>query len=284
MQIGDYKLYSIQTGLIRLDGGAMFGVVPKPLWSRTNPSDELNRIDMCMRTLLMVSGKRKILVDTGSGYKMSKKLKDIYAINHDEYTMEKSLAQYGFKNEDITDVILTHLHFDHCGGSTYRNENGELKTTFPNAVYHLQKNHWEWANNPSEKDKASFYSNDFLPVKDAGQLNLTDGEVQLDEQIKILLTHGHTPSHEMVSIRDDVNTLLYTADLLPMTTHINIPYIMGYDLYPLTTLDEKKRYLPQIAKENWFIFFEHDPFTEVCRINQNRDRFEIIDRTKLDLL
>ena len=283
MQIGKYKLYSIQTGLIRLDGGAMFGVVPKPLWSRTNPADEQNRIDMCMRTLLAVSDEKKILIDTGAGYKMSKKLNEIYGINYSEYTLEKSLTNYGFKTEDITDVILTHLHFDHCGGSTYR-DNGELKLTFPNATYHIQKKHWDWANNPTERDKASFFQNDFVPLKEAGHLCLVDGNKEFNEQIKLNVINGHTPSQQMVSITDGVKTLLYPADLLPLTTHINIPYIMGYDLYPLTTLDEKKKYLPQIAKENWFVFFEHDPFTEVCKIHKNDNRFEIIDRTKISSL
>jgi glyoxylase-like metal-dependent hydrolase (beta-lactamase superfamily II) len=281
MQIGNYKLYSIQTGLIRLDGGAMFGVVPKALWSRTNPSDDLNRIDMCMRALLLVSNDKKILIDNGAGYKMSKKMNEIYGIDYTKYYLEKSLKSNSCEPGDITDVILTHLHFDHCGGSTYR-DNGELKLTFPNAVYHIQKKQWEWANNPSERDRASFFADNFLPVQNTGHLNLVDGDINFDEQIKLFTINGHTPMQQMVSIGDNENTLLYPADLMPMTTHINMPYIMGYDLYPLTTLDEKKKYLPKIANEKWLVFFEHDPFTEVCKINQVNNRFEMVDRTKLE--
>ncbi len=284
MQIGKYKLYSIQTGLIRLDGGAMFGVVPKPLWSKTNPADELNRIDMCMRALLLVSDEKKILVDNGAGYKMSKKLNEIYGINYSEFTLENSLSSYGYNANDITDVILTHLHFDHCGGSTQRDKEGKLQTTFPNAVYHVQKKHWEWANSPSERDKASFFAENFSPIRDAKQLNLIDRDNKFDENISLITINGHTPNQQMVSISDGKITLLYAADLLPMTTHINIAYIMGYDLFPLTTLDEKKKYLPLAANEKWFVFFEHDPFTEICMINQTPIRFEMIEQTRLDLL
>lgn len=283
MQIGNYKLYSIQTGLIRLDGGAMFGVVPKPLWSRTNPSDELNRIDMCMRALLLVSNEKKILIDNGAGNKLSNKLNEIYGINHDEFSLEKSLKTKGFELSDITDVILTHLHFDHCGGSTYRS-NGELKLTFPNATYHVQKKHWDWANNPTERDRASFFADNFVPMQNAGQLRLIEGDLQFDEQIKLHTISGHTPKQQMVSVSDGKNTLLYPADLFPLATHVNIPYIMGYDLFPLTTLDEKKKYLPVIADEKWFVFFEHDPFTEVCKISRNQSRFELVDKTKLESL
>ena len=284
MQIGKYKLYSIQTGLIRLDGGAMFGVVPKPLWSRTNPADEQNRIDMCMRALLIVSDGKKILVDNGAGYKMSKKLNEIYGINYSEFSLEKSLSAHGFSTSDITDVILTHLHFDHCGGSTYRDAEGKLQLTFPNATYHVQNKHWEWANNPTERDKASFFDENFKLIEEMKRLNLFYGNHKFDDQINLITINGHTPNQQMVQITDGNKTLLYAADLLPMTTHINIPYIMGYDLYPITTLDEKKKYLPMIASEKWFVFFEHDPFTEVCMLNRTSMRFEMIERTKIELL
>jgi glyoxylase-like metal-dependent hydrolase (beta-lactamase superfamily II) len=284
MQIGKYKLHAIQTGLIRLDGGAMFGVVPKPLWSKTNPADERNRIDMCMRALLLVSDEKKILIDNGAGNEMGDKLNDIYGIDYTKYSLDKSLNKAGLKTADITDVILTHLHFDHCGGSTYYDDNKELKLTFPNATYHLQKKHWDWANNPTERDKASFFKDDFIPIQKAGQLNIIDSEILFDEQIKLHIINGHTISQQMVSISDGTKTLLYPADLLPLTTHVNIPYIMGYDLFPLTTLEEKKKYLPKIAEEKWYVFFEHDPFTEISKIHWNQKRFEIVDKTRLEVL
>lgn len=282
MKIGNYELHSVQTGLFRLDGGAMFGVVPKPLWSRTNPADESNRIDMCMRSLLLVSGDKKILIDNGVGYKMSNKLNEIYGVDHSVYTLEGELAKLGYKPEDITDVILTHLHFDHAGGSTKRNENKELVLSFPNAVHHLQKKHWEWGQNPSERDKASFMPENYNLIKEKGMLKLYDGESKFDEIISMHPVNGHTPSMQLVKLRDDSTTLLFTADLFPMTSHIPLPYIMGYDLFPLTTLDEKKNFLPQIVKENWILFFEHDAFTQTSKVEQTEHGYKVIDKMELN--
>ncbi len=281
MQIGNYKLYSVQTGLFRLDGGAMFGVVPKPLWSRTNPPDELNRIDMCMRSLLLVSDKKKILIDNGAGYKMSKKLNEIYGVDHSTYTFENGLREHKLAAEDITDVILTHLHFDHAGGSTKYNEDHEPVLSFPNAVYHVQKKHWDWGQNPSERDKASFMPQNYDPIKAKGQLNFFDGDSIFDDHITLLTVNGHTPAMQLVKIKDDNNTLLFTADLFPTISHIPLAYIMGYDLYPLTTLDEKKKFLPQIVKENWLLFFEHDAFTETCNLAANDKGFSVINKMNL---
>jgi glyoxylase-like metal-dependent hydrolase (beta-lactamase superfamily II) len=281
MKIGNYRLYSIQTGLFRLDGGAMFGVVPKPLWSRTNPADEQNRIDMCMRSLLLISDERKIIIDNGSGYKMSKKLNEIYGIDHSVFTMEGELAKLGFKPEDITDVILTHLHFDHAGGSTKRDENGNMQLMFPGAEYHLQKRHWEWAMNPSERDKASFMPDNYMLIDEWKQLKLVDGDAKFDETISLHTVNGHTPAMQLVSIRDESTKLLFTADLFPTTSHIPLPYIMGYDLFPLTTLDEKKKFLPMLADENWLLFFEHDAFTETCKVARTGVGFAASEKKKL---
>jgi len=282
MKIGDYKLYPMQTGLFRLDGGAMFGVVPKPLWSKTNPADDKNRIDMCMRALLLVSDKRKILIDNGVGNKMSEKLNDIYGVDHSTYTLEKSLVKYGFTREDVTDVILTHLHFDHAGGSTYIDENGIVKLTFPNAVYYLQKKHWEWANNPTERDKASFFPENYEPIQRAGHLKLLDGEQAFDEFIKLHIINGHTAAQQIVTVKDDKNTLLYNADLFPMASHVHIPFIMGYDLFPLTTLEEKKKFLEKIVTENWILFFEHDPYTETAQVHKSDKGYTAINRMELE--
>lgn len=281
MKIGNYTLHAVQTGLFRLDGGAMFGVVPKPLWSKTNPADERNRIDMCMRALLLVSDKRKILIDNGIGYKMSQKLNDIYGVDHSEFTLEKSLASTDITKDDITDVILTHLHFDHAGGSTSLDEDGKLKLAFPNAAHYLQKKHWEWANNPTERDKASFFPENFELLFKSKHLNLIENEYKFDDYIHLHIINGHTPFQQMVKVSDDKNTLLYPADLFPMASHVHIPYIMGYDLFPLTTLEEKKKYLPKIADENWIVFFEHDPYTETAKIKKTEKGFQTYDAGEL---
>jgi glyoxylase-like metal-dependent hydrolase (beta-lactamase superfamily II) len=281
MKIGNYELHSIQTGLFRLDGGAMFGVVPKPLWSKTNPADERNRIDMCMRSLLLLSENRKIIIDNGVGYKMPQKLNDIYGVDHSEFTLEHELNKFGVTPADISDVILTHLHFDHAGGSTFYDENKQLSLSFPNALYHVQKKHWDWAQNPSDRDKASFFPENYDPIQEKGQLKFFDGDTVFDEFITLHTVKGHTPFMQLVKLKDEKNTLLYTADLFPTTSHIQLPYIMGYDLFPLTTLDEKKKFLPQIVKENWLLFFEHDAFTETCRVQQTDKGFSVIDKMEL---
>ncbi len=281
MKIGEYKLYTVQTGLIRLDGGAMFGVVPKPLWSKTNPSDDRNRIDMCMRSLLLVSDKKKILIDNGVGYKLPEKLNDIYGVDHSKYTLEHELEALGYKREDITDVILTHLHFDHAGGSTDFDTEYRARISFPNATYHLQRKHWDWGQNPSERDKASFIPENYNPIKEAGHLKLYDGDTKFDEFIDLNIVSGHTPHMQLVTIKDNSTTLLYNADLFPTTTHLNLAYIMGYDLFPLTTLDEKKKYLPKIIKEKWLLFFEHDAYTETCRVEMGEKGVVAVDKSEL---
>jgi glyoxylase-like metal-dependent hydrolase (beta-lactamase superfamily II) len=281
MQIGDYKLHSVQTGLFKLDGGAMFGVVPKNLWQRTNPADEQNRIEMCTRALLLDNGKRKILTDTGIGYKLSDKINKIYDVDYSEYTLEKSLASLNLKREDITDVILTHLHFDHTGGSTYYDEEQRLKLSFPNAVYHVQKKQYEWALNPTDRDKASFFPENYKPLEDNKVLKFTEGETKFDEIITLLPVNGHTSNMQMIKVSDGNNTLLYTADLIPTAGHIPAPFIMGYDLFPLTTLDEKKKYLKEIADNNWTVFFEHDPHNECANVESNEKGYFIKDRFTL---
>lgn len=282
MQIGDYKLYSVQTGLFKLDGGAMFGVVPKNLWQKTNPSDEQNRIDMCTRALLLVSGKKKILVDTGIGYKLADKINKIYDVDFSHYTLETSLEKLGYKREDITDVILTHLHFDHTGGSTYYDEERNLLPSFQNAVYHVQKKQYEWALNPTERDRASFFPENYKPLEEKKVLNLTEGEHKFDEFITLLPVNGHTSHMQLVKVSDgEKNTLLYVADLIPTAGHIPAPFIMGYDLFPLTTLDEKKKYLKEISDNNWTVFFEHDPYNECAKITHGERGYSVKERFSL---
>lgn len=283
MQIGDYKLYSVQTGLFKLDGGAMFGVVPKNLWQKTNPSDEGNRIDMCTRALLLVNGKKKILIDNGVGYKLSDKLNKIYNVDFSEFTLEKSLEKLSLTKEEITDVILTHLHFDHAGGSTLINDEGKAIPSFPNAVYHVQKNQYEWALNPTDRDKASFFPENYVPLKENKVLNFTEGDYAFDEFITLLPVNGHTNNMQLVKVSDNSGqTLLYLADLIPTAGHIPAPYIMGYDLFPLTTLEEKKKYLKEISENDWTVFFEHDPYTECAKIGLNEKGYFLKEKFKIE--
>ncbi|MDQ3193780.1 MAG: MBL fold metallo-hydrolase [Bacteroidota bacterium] len=281
MQIGDYKLHAVQTGLFKLDGGAMFGVVPKNLWQKTNPADSLNRIDMCTRALLLDNGKRKILIDTGVGYKLSEKVNKIYDIDFSDYTLEKSLERLKVKKDDITDVILTHLHFDHAGGSTYYDAENKLRINFPNATYHVQRKQYEWALYPTERVRASFFPENYKPLEDNKVLKLIDGEIQFDELITLLPVNGHTSSMQLVKISDGSNTMLYTADLIPTAGHVPAPYIMGYDLFPLTTLEEKHKYLKDISNNKWSVFLEHDPHNECAKIEFSEKGYFISDRFKL---
>ncbi len=266
MKIGDYNLHSIQTGLFKLDGGAMFGVVPKSLWTKTNPSDDMNRIDMCTRALLFENDKKKILIDTGIGYKLSEKINKIYDVDFSKYTLESSLRDKGLTREDITDVILTHLHFDHAGGNTYYDEDKQLQLSFPNATYHVQKKHYEWALNPTERDKASFFPENYKILEEKKVLKFYDGEAKFDEVISLHPVDGHTAHMQLIKAGDGETTLFYLADLIPTAGHVPLPYIMGYDLFPLTTLEEKRKYLKNISEGNWTVFFEHDPYNEAAKI------------------
>jgi len=281
MKIGDYRLHSVQTGLFKLDGGAMFGVVPKTLWQKTNPSDDQNRIDMCTRALLLDNGKKKILIDTGIGYKLSEKVNKIYDVDFSIYTLEKSLEKINLSKNDITDVILTHLHFDHAGGNTNYDQDGKLGVSFPNAIYHVQKKQYEWALNPTERDRASFFPENYKPLEENKVLNLINEEDKFDEFITLLPVNGHTSHMQLIKISDGNETLLYTADLIPTAGHVPAPYIMGYDLFPLTTLEEKNKYLKDISDNDWTAYFEHDPFNECAKIGKNERGYYVKERFNL---
>lgn len=275
MRIGKYEVISIKSGLFRLDGGAMFGVVPKVLWNKLNPADDLNRINLTTRSLLLISDQRKILVDTGLGNKFDEKFKNIYAIEN--LPIDVALIKKGINPEEITDVIITHLHFDHTGGST-KIENDRIIPTFLNAKYYIQKSHFDWALNPSDKDRASFIKQDFLPLKEFNQIVFTDGDFKLDDEIEILISNGHTPNQQHLKVSDGSTTLFYCGDLIPTSAHIPYPYVMSYDLYPLTTIEEKKRILPQAFEENWILFFEHDPFVSSVTLSEGKKGFEIREK------
>ncbi|HSD62591.1 MAG TPA: MBL fold metallo-hydrolase [Ignavibacteriaceae bacterium] len=277
MKIGKYAVHIIESGYFGLDGGAMFGIVPKPLWERTNPPDKENRIKLATRNLLLISDSKKILVDTGMGKKWSDKNKQIYDIDQKSSSLEQSLSMLNLKAEDITDVILTHLHFDHTGGSTVRND-GRLEPAFPNAIYYVQKQNFQWAINPSERDAGSYIKENFMPLRDAGVLLQIEGEKKLDDEIDFIIVNGHTFGQQLLKISDSVNTILYCCDLFPTTSHIPLPYVMGYDLQPLVTVDEKKKILKSALDEDWKLFFEHDPETVYATVSSTEKGIHIKDK------
>jgi glyoxylase-like metal-dependent hydrolase (beta-lactamase superfamily II) len=264
MKIGKYELRIINSGYFGLDGGAMFGIVPKMLWRRTNPPDKANRIKLSTRHLILESENRKIIIDTGMGNKWDEKSKSIYTVD-ENHSMDKALEQIGLKNEDITDVILTHLHFDHTGGSTVL-ENGKLIPAFPNAKYHVQKKNYDWGIKPSDRDRGSYIKDNFVPLFEEGILNFINGNEEFDDEIQFIEINGHTFGQQMIKVSDSSNAILFCADLIPTVSHIPLPYIMGYDLQPLVTLKEKKEILPKAAEENWKLFFGHDSEIAFCTV------------------
>ena len=272
MKIGKYNLSFLETGLFSLDGGAMFGIIPKPLWEKSIVPDEKNRIKMDVRCLLLQSDSKKILVDTGMGNLWDEKSTSIYNIDQTENNLQKSLKLLNVDVSEITDVILTHLHFDHTGGST-KIENDKIIPAFSNANYFVQKKHFEWANNPTDRDKGSFIPKLFLPLVENGVLKFLDGDEYFDNEIQMLNINGHTIAQQMVKISDSSNTFLFCGDLIPTMYHIPIPYVMGYDIQPLETVKEKKRFLQLAVDENWKIVFEHDHQNAFATIKKTEKGF-----------
>lgn len=277
MTIGPYEVNTLETGRFALDGGAMFGIVPKPLWSKFHPSDERNRIELAMRVLLIRDGKRNILVDVGIGTKFSPKLVDIYRVDLKKSSLESSLRSLGLRFVDITDVILTHLHFDHAGGSTERRD-GEVIPTFPEARHYVQKAHWRLAVNPTDKDRGSFMKEDYVPLHDAGMVELLDGEFEIFPGISLVIVNGHTDAQQLVRITGNGKTLLYCCDLVPTAGHLLYPYVMAYDLRPLMTIEEKRRILGQAYEERAILIFEHDPFVEAAKIKATEKGFALDEK------
>ncbi|MCS6966550.1 MAG: MBL fold metallo-hydrolase [Candidatus Kapabacteria bacterium] len=276
LQLGRFRIDTIETGRFGLDGGAMFGVVPKPLWEKAyHPADPANRIPMAARALLLRWEEHAVMVDTGNGIKMPQKQRQIYALDTSQYSLEESLRQVGLCPEDITAVILTHLHFDHAGGSTRLDSAGAVVPTFPKARYYVQRDHLRWARQPTEKDRASFLAEDFEPLIAEGVLEVLDGEGELFPGIRLLLVHGHTQAMQLVLVSDAGQHLLFCADLCPTAAHVAYPYIMAYDNFPLTTLEEKKRILPQAYEEGWILCFEHDAFVQAARLQPTTKGFTI---------
>jgi glyoxylase-like metal-dependent hydrolase (beta-lactamase superfamily II) len=275
------NLYSINTGYFKLDGGAMFGVVPKSIWQKLNTPDENNMCNWAMRCLLIEDGERLILVDNGMGNKQDAKFFSYYFLNGED-TLEKSLARYGFQKDDITDVFLTHLHFDHCGGSIEK-ENDKLVPAFRNATYWSNENHWQWAVAPNDREKASFLKENILPIQQSGQLKfieVNDG-IAFSENIKVRFMFGHTEAMMLPQINYKDKTIVYMADLLPSVAHIPLAYVMGYDTRPLETLKEKKSFLTEAQQKDYVLFFEHDAVNECCTLQLTEKGIRSKDLFKL---
>ncbi len=287
------NIYSINTGNFKLDGGAMFGVVPKSMWNKLNPADENNMCSWALRCLLIEDGNRLILIDTGMGNKQDAKFFGHYYL-HGNDTLDSSLAKYGFGKDDITDVFLTHLHFDHCGGSIIR-KGDHLMPNFKNAVYWSNEDHWQWAILPNEREKASFLKENILPIQESGQLQMitvTDRGLDVNgklshslftENISVRFVNGHTEKMMLPQIQYKGKTIVYMADLLPSTAHIPLPYVMAYDMFPLTTLQEKKTFLQEAVDKEYILFFEHDNLNECCNLQltekgiRQKDSFRLED-------
>lgn len=266
------RLYTINTKNFKLDGGAMFGVVPKSIWNKLTPADENNLCSWSMRCMLVEEGKRLILIDNGIGDKQDAKFFSYYYL-FGEDSLEKSLSTPGFHPDDITDVILTHLHFDHCGGSIIRSGD-KLIPAFKNAVYWSNEKHWLTATVPNDREKASFFKENILPIKESGQLKMIPHEspiASFTENIELRFVHGHTEAMMIPLIRYGNRTVVFVADLFPSVFHLPIPYIMSYDLFPLTTMQEKKSFLQEALEKDYILFFEHDLRTECCTL-QRTDR------------
>lgn len=261
------QLYSIPTGNFKLDGGAMFGVVPKSIWNKLNPADDNNLCSWAMRCLLIEEGNRLVLVDNGIGNKQDARFFGHYHLHGDD-TLDKSLAKHGFSKDDITDVVLTHLHFDHCGGSINR-EGDHFVPAFKNATFWSNERHWKWATEPNAREKASFLKENILPIKESGQLKFIEtNQEDFPSFIRIRQAFGHTDAMMLPQVTYKGREILYMADLLPSTGHIPLPYVMAYDMFPLTTLNEKQSFLTEAQENDYILFFEHDPVNECCTLQK----------------
>lgn len=286
LHIGEYEICPVPTGIFGLDGGAMFGTVPKVLWEKSNPPDAKNRIPMEARALLLKSKTRNILIDCGNGGdfiakygdKLGTKFAEMYGLDSNGPSLLKSLAAHGIAPEQITDVILTHLHFDHAGGGTTERA-GKLVPTFAKARYHIQKANLETARKPNLRERASYYASNFEPLEAAGVLNILEGDTRdLLPGISTFVSHGHTQGQQIVQILDGKTSLLYCADVVPTSSHVRLAWVMGYDLEPLRLIEEKIRFLGAAADQNTYLYFEHDPYCDAASIARNGQDFALKQR------
>jgi glyoxylase-like metal-dependent hydrolase (beta-lactamase superfamily II) len=272
-RIGDLTVHAIQAGGQKLDGGAMFGVVPKPLWEKRIPPDERNRIQLGMRCLLIEHADGLVLIDTGAGNKENAKFHDIYGLENEGAgkgtALDDGLRQLKVSTSDIPIIINTHLHFDHAGGNTRFNDSSEVEISFPKATYFVREGEYDYAMKPNERTAASYFERNYVPLMKSGQLQLVDSDREIVRGIRVMHTPGHTPHHQSILIESAGERALYLGDLCPTTAHLPLPWIMGYDVEPLVTLETKRRIFAQAEKENWWMIFEHDATTPWTRIRHD---------------
>ena len=273
MKLGDWSFRTFHDGRFKLDGGAMFGVVPKVFWEQHHPADEHNRIELSLRCLLAETMDRRILVDTGIGDRWDEKKAKVFALERRPNQLVAELAEAGITRESITDVILTHLHFDHAGGAVRATADG-LEPTFPRARHWVQQRHWDWAHSPSERDRASFRSEDFALLKNADRLELVDGGKEIMPGVRVTPISGHTPGQQMVEFHTGAGVLVYCGDLIPFMSQLHVPWIMGFDLNPLLTVTEKKQFLTRAVEDGYILVFEHDPVHEAATVRYEDGRFQ----------
>ena len=275
------QLFPIHTGNLKLDGGAMFGVVPKTIWNKAYPSDENNLINLAMRCLLVVEGDRRILIDNGIGDKQDEKFLGHYHLNGDQ-SLIGSLNEVGFKPEEITDVFLTHLHFDHCGGTVkYTADRSGFELVFPNATHWLSRTQWNWATHPNRREKASFLHENMIPVSESGKLKLFDGPFELIPGFEVRIYNGHTAGQAIPFITVGNRTVVFMADTTPTSAHVPLPYIMSYDTQPLISLTEKEGFLNEAVEKQYILYFEHDAYHECCTLEQTEKGIRVKETMSL---
>ena len=272
LTLGSFRISGLRDGFFRLDGGAMFGVVPKTLWERIYPADDKNRIRLGLNSLLVQSGDFNLIIDTGIGSHFDSKLSGLYTVDN-EPGLIAALEKVGLKPEDIDIVINTHLHFDHCGGNTIVSEGRDILPAFPRARYIIQKGEWESALRPNARDRASYLEQYFVPLKERGQLQLVEGDTEISEGLEVVLASGHTAHHQCVKIESEGQTLFFLGDMVPTSGHVGLPYIMSYDLFPLETMKNKERFYQQAIEEDWTVAFNHDPEYFFGKITQKNRKY-----------
>lgn len=279
LTVGSLTVHAIQAGGMKLDGGAMFGVVPKPLWERRIPADERNRIQMCMRCLLIEHPSGLVLIDTGAGNKEDEKFIDVYGIENagagGRTALEDGIREIGARPEDVAIVINTHLHFDHCGGNTFRDEAGAIKPSFPNARHFVKRGEYDYATHPNERTGASYFPRNFMPIVATGKFEFVTREREIVKGIRVIPTPGHTPFHQSVLIESAGERAFFLADLVPTHAHLPLPWIMGYDVEPLVTLETKRRLLRRAEDEDWNVVFEHDASVAWGRVQHDGKAYRL---------
>ena len=281
-QIGKWKIFALETGDFRLDGGAMMGSVPRVLWEKSNPADELNRIDLSLRCLLLDDGENRVLIESGMGDKLTSKFAKMFHVLQPDHPLKERLGEIGYKMEDITHMILTHLHFDHAGGATIIDESNNFIPAFPNAVYYVSDSNWDAGKNPSPRDSASYLDINYAPLQQAGKLEMVAENSIIMDGISTISVNGHTFGQQLIKVKSEGDTLIFCSDLIPLRSHLKLPWIMGYDLNAVLTLEDKTKFLNEAAEKKWWLWFYHDPLTVAVKIRSSKKYYDVIDEIKRD--